>query len=128
MNTKLIAARAEIEAILRKYDIAYWAVLHNAPGEIEVFSNLQPSYSILRLQLDEQGALPPVVRVVSKLTDYGGDVAKQMHDQAATANMLSGFAEIMGGTAIGLIKLSGIVDEAVGAEHGTLRSTIGKGH
>src|SRR4051812_48517964 len=99
MDSKLIAARAEIELILKKHDIAGWVVLHNAPGEMEVFSHLEPSYSILRPQIVDGGM---AVRVLSKLSDYGGDTKRQQHDQAATANMVHGFAQMLGLTAMNM--------------------------
>lgn len=127
MDPKLIAARAEIEAILRKNDIGAWVVLHNAPGEIEVFSHLTPSYSILQTTTGEHGNLQ-AVRILSKLDQYDGDREKQRADQGATAGMINSFALVMGTTAISLIELANTIDEAVGAEHEPLRPTTGPRH
>lgn len=126
MDATLLAARAEIDAILKKHDIAGWVVLHNAPGEIEAFNRLDPSYSMLRPQVVEGGGMN--VRLLSKLSDYGGDRERQMRDQAATASMVHSFAEVLGGAALGMIALSEIVDRETGAEHTPLQPSAGKGH
>ncbi len=115
MDAKLIQARGEINAILKKHDIAAYVFLHNAPGKSEVFSHLSPSYS----KLVEVPAPDDNIgfRVRSKLVDYNGDVEAQKRDLAATANMVSSMALLMGSTAMALLKLATIIDEAVGAEH-----------
>lgn len=79
MQKKLKEARAEIEAVLKKHDIAGFVSLH-APGFGEVFYTIWPSYSILVGDY-------PSIRIKSKAADYGGDVAKQREDQANTTSM-----------------------------------------
>lgn len=119
MDPKLITARAEIYEVLKKHDIAGWVVLHNAPGEIEAFNRLDPSYSMLRPEIIDGGHM--LVRVLAKLSDFGGDVNRQMREQAATANMAHGLAEVLSGAALGMMKLSEIIDRETGAQHTTLQ-------
>lgn len=125
MDAKLLTARAEIEAVLKRHDIAAWFILHNAPGEIEVFAAFQPSYSVLHPVTDAGGKLTQI-RIRSKASDYAGDREKQLAHQAATANMVSGFATVMGGTALQLLELSMTIDAAFGAEHTPLQPSTGQ--
>lgn len=118
MDPKLIAARAEIEQTLKKHDIAGWVVLHNAPGEVEVFSRLDPSYSVLRPQTVEGGMS---IRVLSRLSDYNGNKERQMHDLAATASMAHCFAETLSVTAVNMTELTKVIDRETGAKHSPLR-------
>jgi hypothetical protein len=109
-DPKLLAARAEILAVLKRYDIAGHIVLHNAPGNLEIFSKFDPSYSRLI-------GLPPVVRLRSKAADYGGDKDAQRRDLEATANMVSGIATTMAENAMNLLNLAAWIDNATGAKH-----------
>ena len=84
-HPKLKQARAEIEAILKKHDIGGWCILH-APSHAELFMDINPSYSKL------QGTFP-VIRVHSKLEDYGGDQQAQIADLSATVNMINMMSE-----------------------------------
>lgn len=102
-------ARAEIEEILRKYDVAAHVVMHR-PGWIERFWQIWPSYSILRGDF-------PAIRIRSKLADYSGDAEKQKLDQAHTAGMVSGLAMSMGQDAMQFIDLAAILDKTLGATH-----------
>lgn len=115
MDAKLIQARGEIDAILKKHDIAAYVFLHNAPGKSEVFSYLTPSYSKLAEVPAPDGNIG--FRVRSKLADYGGDKEAQRRDLAATANMVSSMAMLMGTTAMPLLSLAAFIDEKIGAEH-----------
>lgn len=108
-SLKLKEARAEIEAILIRYDIAGHVVLHE-PGFGEVFSHLTPSYSNVTGEL-------PVVRLRSKAADYGGDKDAQRRDLEATANMMAILAELLGRAALSFIDLSNWVNKHTGAEH-----------
>lgn len=84
---RLKAARAEIEAVLRKHDLAGVCVLHT-PGMAEFFYDIRPSYSCA--WIDEESGM---ARVKAKLADYGGDQAAQLHDLSATTNMFACFGE-----------------------------------
>jgi hypothetical protein len=108
-SEKLKRARAEIEAILKAYDIAGHVVLHE-PGWGEVFAHLSPSYSCVT------GSFPSV-RLRSKLADYGGDADAQKRDLEATVNMLSIFAELLGQAALSFIELSTVANIKTRAEH-----------
>lgn len=110
-DPKLKQARAEIEAILKRYDIAAFCVLHNAPGNGEIFADLSPSYSRVT------GVLPEV-RVRIKREDYGSDMAAWGRDAAVTANLISFMGKALGSCAMPLLELSKIIDAKLGAEHG----------
>ncbi|HVQ49771.1 MAG TPA: hypothetical protein VMS92_06955 [Mycobacterium sp.] len=113
-NEKLLAARAEIEAIIKRYDIAAHVVLH-CPGFAELFSDYTPSYSRLTIkQVDEHGF---TMHLKSEVAEYGGDREAQRRDLEATANMVSSIAEALARDAIGLLKVTERVDKALGAEH-----------
>lgn len=124
MDVKLIQAHAEIAALLRKHDIAAHVVLHNAPGESEVFMRLTPSYSRLVEQaVSHEGV---VYRLRSKLVeDYGGDREAQVRDMAATANMVCSLATHLGEAALSMRSLAQHIDQLVGAKHTEFYSTDG---
>jgi hypothetical protein len=106
---KLKAARAEIEAVLKRHDIAGFVTLH-APGWGETFWNIWPSHSILAGDF-------PAIRIKSKLADHGGDSAKQRESQAQTAQMIHSIATSMGGCAMQFLDLADILNSKLGAEH-----------
>lgn len=109
---RLKIARVEIEAVLKKHDLAGVVVLHT-PGMGEFFYDIRPSYS--RCWVDEQAGM---FRVASKLDrDHGGNVEEQKHDQAATANMTASLADNLYNAA-GMFKyLQQVVDRGLRAEH-----------
>jgi len=109
-SPKLKQARAEIEQVLKRFDIAGHVILHE-PGFGEIFAHLTPSYSNLIGEL-------PLIRLRSKAADYGGDKQAQRRDVEATANMLSIMATLLAEAALSFIDLSTFVDKQVGAEHG----------
>ncbi len=110
---RLKDARAEIEAVLKRHDIAGFVTLAG-PGSNaawgEVFWNIWPSRSILVGDF-------PEIRVKSKLADYGGDVAKQRADQELTAGMIRHLAVSMGGCGMQFLELSQVLDQKLGAVH-----------
>ncbi|HSV48402.1 MAG TPA: hypothetical protein VLJ58_21615 [Ramlibacter sp.] len=106
---KLKKARAEIEAVLKKHNIAGFVSLH-APGWGEVFWNIWPSYSVLVGDF-------PSIRIKSKAADYGGDTARQRADQANTAQMVHELATATGGCAMQFLELADILNQKLGAEH-----------
>lgn len=108
---RLKAARSEIEAVLRKHDLAGVVVLHT-PGMSEFFYDIRPSYSCA--WIDDVG---PTLRFKSKAADYAGDAQGQVRDQAATANMMVSFAGDLGRAAEMFGSISTIVDRACRAEH-----------
>lgn len=110
-QARLKIARTEIEAVMKKHDLA-GAVLLHTPGMTEFFYDIQPSYSCVRI--DEAGKR---VHVKSKLADYGGDAAAQLHDQAASANMLHGLYDGMEHAALMFGFAAMHVDRSVSATH-----------
>ncbi len=108
---RLKVARAEIEAVLKKHDLAGAVVLHT-PGMSEFFYDIQPSYSCVRI--DEAAKS---VHVKSKLAEYGGDAVTQRHDQAASANMLRALYDGMENAALMFGFAAMYVDNAVAATH-----------
>jgi hypothetical protein len=111
---KLLKARAEIEGILLRYDIAGFVVLHAAPTSSEVILHLEPSYSVVKIGKGGDTTFS------SKLEDYNGDKEAKRYDLAATANMTSSLFELAGRGALHLGKLSRTIDEACGVDHGTM--------
>ncbi|MDO8778886.1 MAG: hypothetical protein Q7K57_61240 [Burkholderiaceae bacterium] len=109
MQQKLKDARAEIEAVFKKHDIAGFVSLH-APGWGEVFWSMWPSYSILVGDF-------PSIRIKSKLADYGGDVAKQVADQEATANMAHHLGMSLSQFGMQFLDISTALVHQLGAEH-----------
>ncbi len=110
-QAKLKIARTEIEAILRKHDLAGVVVLHT-PGMTEFFYDVRPSYSCA--WIDEAAQR---VRVKSLKADYGGDLAAQMRDQAATANLFHGLASDLASSAAMFADVAAIVDASTRAQH-----------
>lgn len=109
---RLKVARAEIEAILQRHDLAGVVVLHT-PGMSEFFYQVNPSYSVVHLD-EKRGA----VRVRSRLAeDYAGNAAAQLHDQAASANMTAALADGLSGAAAMFQDVQAIVDKALSATH-----------
>lgn len=109
MQRKLKKAREEIEAVLKKHDIAGFVTLH-APGWGETFWNIWPSYSILIGDF-------PEIRIKSKAAEYGGDTAKQREHQEHTAGMAHALATSMGGCGMQFLELASVLNERLGAEH-----------
>lgn len=110
-QARLKIARTEIEAVLKKHDLAGAVVLHT-PGMSEFFYDISPSYSCVRI--DEAAK---TVHVKSKLADYGGDAVAQLHDQAASANMLRALYDGMENAALMFGYAGMYVDKAVTATH-----------
>ncbi|MES2959766.1 MAG: hypothetical protein V4792_16375 [Pseudomonadota bacterium] len=110
-QARLKIARTEIEALLKKHDLAGVVCLHT-PGMSEFFYDLRPSYSCVTL--DETAGR---VHVKSKLSDYGGDALAQRHDQAASANMAEALADGLDCAARMFDDVRRIVNRATRAEH-----------
>gem|GEM_PF-1513165 len=113
-NEKLLAARAQIEALLKSYDIAGHVILA-CPGFVEVFMDLEPSFSKLKVHIVTEHGL--AVRVRSNLADYNGDRDAQRRDLEATAGMVNSMAETLAHEAVTMIELTQTVDHITGAEH-----------
>ncbi|MGE4241756.1 hypothetical protein [Ramlibacter sp.] len=105
----LKAARAEIESVLKKHDIAGFVTLH-APGWGETFWNIWPSHSCLIGDF-------PAIRVKSKLADYLGNVQVQREHQQNTAGMVYTLGTSMAGCGLQFLELSTMLDAHLGAEH-----------
>ena len=108
---RLKVARTEIEAILRKHDLAGVVVLHT-PGMTEFFYDVRPSYSCAWIDEAQQR-----VRVKSLGADYNGDHKAQLHDQAASANLFHGLASDLSSAASMFVSVAQIVDRTVRAQH-----------
>lgn len=128
-NEKLLVARAEIEAILKKHDIGAHVVLHMLNGQVgeyiesftENFGYYDPSYSRIKPVYDNDGVLTGM-HLNSKLAEhYNGDKVAQRRDLAATANMLHSMGVILARDAMSLLELATSVDKKLGTEHGEFR-------
>lgn len=89
-SPKLKQAKAEIEAILKKYDIGALVVLHT-PGFGESIWNLTPSYSAIEITPDHRAIL-----LKSNPAHYGGDKDKRNLAVTNTVNMVQIFTDTMG--------------------------------
>lgn len=110
-QARLKIARTEIEAALKKHDLAGVVVLHT-PGMSEFFYDTSPSYSCV--WIDES---VPMVRVKSLAADYGSDREAQLRDQAATANMAAALYDNLHAAAGMFGEVMKVVDRATRAEH-----------
>jgi hypothetical protein len=109
---RLKTARIEIEAVLKKHDLAGVVVLHT-PGMGEFFYDIRPSYSVC--WIDES---VPMVRIKSKLdSDHGGNAEQQVHDQAGTANMIAAIVDNLSAGARMFMDVQHVVDRAFLAKH-----------
>lgn len=108
---RLKVARMEIEAVLKKLDLAGVVVLHT-PGMTEFFYDVRPSYSCA--WLDEAAQM---VRVKSLADHYAGDLRAQLHDQACTANLFRGLAQDLTSAAQMFSWAAMFVDSATKAQH-----------
>lgn len=111
---KLLRARAEMNDILKRYDLAAFIVMHAAPSASEVIIELSPSYSIVALK-------DGVAHIKSQLADYQGDKAAQLRDMAASANMASSLFELMAHTAMLMGDLAQQLDKITGSTHTEMR-------
>lgn len=107
---KLKVVRQEIEAIIRKHDVAGFVTLHGVDAG-EVFWNIWPSYSILSGDF-------PSIRIVSKAADYKGlEVKKREFDMAQTAQMIDHLGTTMGGCGLQFLELAKVLNAKLGATH-----------
>lgn len=112
-DPRLIAARDRIKAVIEDLDIAAYVVMHSAPGEFEIFTKLDPSYSKLV-------GLPPMVRLCDDLEGYDGNVEAHRRDLEATEKMVRGFGASMGMNALQLMELARWIEARTLAQHGPL--------
>lgn len=106
---KMKDARAEIEAVLKKHDIAGFVTLHAGGSWGEVFWNMWPSWSIVVGDF-------PAIRLKSKAADYPS-LIEQRHAQEQTAQMLNHLAMSMGACSVQFLELSQVVDGVLEATH-----------
>lgn len=107
-SPKLKKAMAEIDAIIKKYDINGVVVLHE-PGFGEYKHYVDASWSCARLERGE-------MRFRTKGLDKTPGQKRQL--LANTANFCKIMADILGREAINYIGATRLISEMVGAEHG----------
>lgn len=112
-KTKLLIARGEIEAILRKHDLCAHITLIGIQ-RLEVMLNLDASWSNLSLMEDERGS---GIRLRSKLAEYQGDKERQRQDLAATCGMVRLLGEQLAMGGIAWLEAAEQFDEKTGAQH-----------
>lgn len=110
-QARLKIARTEIEAVLKKHDLAGAVVLHT-PGMTEWFYDVRPSYSCM--WIDEAAG---IARVKAKAADYNGDYQAQVHDIASTANMVAAMRTELQHAYGMFAYLQPTIDRATRAEH-----------
>lgn len=121
MDAKLIEARALIEDVLQRLDIAGHVILHNKTQKLEVFSHFTPSYSNLITTAKDGGTLF-ALRSVS--ADYP-DKEAQRRDLEATASMCDGIADALTINAAMMCAVAAEVNRLTGALHGGLVADVG---
>lgn len=109
-SPKLKRVMAEIEAILKKEDIAGLVVLHT-PGHAELLTRLDPSYSCAKIESNGQ------LRIRAKAEDFGGDKEKRNEILRTTSNMFRLLSEASSGSVMGLIETSETLDRMTDAYH-----------
>jgi hypothetical protein len=111
-QAKLKAARKEIEAVFKKYDLMGMCSLHGGNNWGEVFWNIWPSWSCL------EGDLPSTLRVKSKLSQIPPHLhEKEMHKRAQTAQAIRHIGETMHINGGAFLQVAGVVDALTGAVH-----------
>lgn len=96
-DPKLKKAKAEIEAVLDKYDISGAVVLHS-PGFGEHFMKIDPSYSCAFFDKIPGGM---GIRVRARLQeDFQGDALKRHKATEDTVNMFDIFSHLIGKQAL----------------------------
>jgi hypothetical protein len=114
---RLRELRADIEELLREYDVCAHVTLAGKLGQFENFTHVDASWSVLRWEkiADEPGVLG--LRLRSKLADYGGDAERQKSELEWSVGVVSGLGELLAHTAMPLLQLAKQVDAATGATH-----------
>jgi hypothetical protein len=95
-SPKLKKAMEEIKAIVKKYDVAAFVVLHDPKGFTEYLNHVSPSYSCISFENGE-------LRVRLKEAEVGRQKAKQLAED--TFNMVAHFVEMIGKHALMYIEM-----------------------
>ena len=111
-SPKLHKAMEELNAVLKKHDIAGFIAIHT-PGYVEYSHNLMPSYSACNID-NTTGR----VVIKGKLEHYLGNKEEQHYKLSATCNMLHMIAEATMEQGLNIAILSQHADELFGSEHG----------
>ena len=109
-QNKLKIARMEIEAVLRKHDLAGCCLLHT-PGMSEFFYDIRPSYSVC--WVEEPGTL----HIKSELAEGYENQLAQYQDIRSTANMTHSFADGLTRAAVMFTSIDQIIGKTFAAEH-----------
>lgn len=96
----------QIKQIIKENDIGAHVVLH-LPGDCETYSKMDPTYSCCFKQHTPEGQM---LRIRSKLVDYGGDQEAQKKQLSETLNMLQFLAVKTGEFSVSIMNLIDIID------------------
>jgi hypothetical protein len=110
-SAKLKMAASEIDAILKKHDIAGMVFLHT-PGHGEFVVKLDPKYSAASVN-----KVTGNIDIKTKREHYNGDAAARDLKVANTSNMLKILTEMAGPVILHTIKVSEMLDNLVDAKH-----------
>jgi len=113
-SPRLKKAMQEIEAILKREDIAGSIVLHR-PGFAEHLLHISPSYSCATIH---HGTKQDHIRLKARSADHNGDKEKVRQLVTDTSNMMMHLSTLVGVHAIELMNASELLDTYTGAEHG----------
>lgn len=108
-SPKLKMAMLEIDAILKKHDIAGFVIIHT-PGFSEYLNYINPSYSCAKLE-------PNGVRFKLKADEVGGR-EKAAKIAAETLNLITHFSEILGRYGLLYMEAQEILNEKWQGESG----------
>lgn len=111
---KLKSARAEVEELLKRYDIVGHFVLC-APHNAEAGVCLEASWSKLRMEAAPEGGV--IVRLRSHHEEYGGDLERQQRELEASVCVPAMMWPILAQAAMSMQELSEELDEVTGATH-----------
>lgn len=121
ISEKLKAARAEMLAIAKKYDIACAVVLHDKEvfqghphGIAEFFWDIQPTWSAVE---ETETAAGTMVLIRGKLAHYAGDKRARNRALRNTINMLSLLGTTMANVAMRMLDLAEKADKTWDATH-----------
>jgi len=114
-SARLLRVRQLIEALLTEYDFCADVVLLGR-GRLEVFTHLDASWSVIRLEKDGDDY---ILRLKSKKENYPSSEAQSVAIRA-TAGMARSLMEIHYGHLNDWMQASTYIDEKVGAVHSDL--------
>lgn len=98
----------EIDEILKKYDLAAMVIVMDQ-SNVAMTRCIDPTWSCAWMEEQEGGDGAFMVRIRSKLSDYGGDKARQKAEIEATTGMFITFMNWCGDTRETMVKITAML-------------------